>query len=230
MRRIYYLERIDDPVHVGWPFSFVAGAEDVEDFVAAMESMQVALTRGPGFVFQPLQPGERDLLERPPNHRFPFVLIAIGLVPQVRKRCFTIHEPVHRAEIENSSIRQAYCVEMNVAIAAIVPWSSLCGQRNGEAIVRIDVGSPLLLTLLFRNRMFFGQARTDKEQGKSRNYDVFHLQTSYQRAAIPENGQAILATTADSLPIDSVSASRPAKRFPSTSSSEAKRFVMRIMQ
>jgi hypothetical protein len=39
VRRIYYLKRINDPVHVGRPLSFVSGADDVKDFVATVETV-----------------------------------------------------------------------------------------------------------------------------------------------------------------------------------------------
>jgi hypothetical protein len=43
MRRVDYLERVNDPVHVCGPFSFVSSADDVKDFIAAVEAVQVAL-------------------------------------------------------------------------------------------------------------------------------------------------------------------------------------------
>jgi hypothetical protein len=39
MRRIHYLKRINDPVHIGRPLSFVSGADDVKDFVATVETV-----------------------------------------------------------------------------------------------------------------------------------------------------------------------------------------------
>jgi hypothetical protein len=43
VRRIHNLERINDPVYVSGSLSFVSSADHVEDFVAAVEAVQVAL-------------------------------------------------------------------------------------------------------------------------------------------------------------------------------------------
>jgi len=59
MGRVDDLEGIDDPVQVRGTLSFVTCAEDVKQFVAALETMQDSLTRWcGGFIFQSLQPGE----------------------------------------------------------------------------------------------------------------------------------------------------------------------------
>lgn len=165
MRWIDHLERINDPVYVCRSLPFVSGAEDVEDLIAAMEAMQVALIGFAGFVLQPPQPGERNFLERTPNHWLGLIFVALCFVPQIGQGCLAIHESVDRPKIEDCSAFQANRVDMDVAIAAIIARNSLDGQRNGEAIVRIDVGSPLLLRWLFRSRMFFGYTRADQEKG-----------------------------------------------------------------
>jgi hypothetical protein len=43
VRRIHNLERINDPIYVSGSLSFVSSADHVEDFVAAVEAVQVAL-------------------------------------------------------------------------------------------------------------------------------------------------------------------------------------------
>lgn len=63
MRRIHLPERIDDPVDLGGPLSFISRAEDVENLVAAVKAMQRALAGLACLVLQPLQPVERNLFQ-----------------------------------------------------------------------------------------------------------------------------------------------------------------------
>jgi hypothetical protein len=42
VRRIHYLKRVNDPVHVCGTLAFVPSADNVKDFVAAVEAVQIA--------------------------------------------------------------------------------------------------------------------------------------------------------------------------------------------
>ena len=107
MSRVDYLERIDDPLHVRRTLPFVARAENVKEFVAAVEAMKDSLTRlGAGLIFQSLQPVEGNLLERSLHNWVALIAVALRLVPQVGQSGVAVYQPVDNAKTKDALIFQ----------------------------------------------------------------------------------------------------------------------------
>ena len=149
MSRVDYLERIDDPLHVRWTLSFVARAENVKEFVAAVEAMKDSLTRlGAALIFQSLQPLEGNLLERSLHNWLALIAVALRLVPQVGQSRVAVHQPVDNAKSKDAPIFQADRINMGMAVATVIVGGSRGRQRDAKAVVGINVRSPLLFLLL----------------------------------------------------------------------------------
>ena len=149
MSRVDHLERIDDPLYVRRTLSFVARAEDVKEFVAAMEAMKDSLTRlGAGLIFQSLQPAQGNLFERSLHNWLALIAVALRLVPQLGQSVVAVHQPVDNAKTKDAPIFQADRIHMGVAVATVIVGSSRGRQGDAKAVVGINVRSPLLLLLV----------------------------------------------------------------------------------
>ena len=149
MSRVDYLERIDDPLHVRRTLPFVARAENVKEFVAAVEAMKDSLTRlGAGLIFQSLQPVEGNLLERSLHNWVALIAVALRLVPQVGQSGVAVHQPVDNAKTKDAPIFQADRINMDMAVANLIVGGSRGRQRDAKAVVGINVRSPLRFLLL----------------------------------------------------------------------------------
>src|SRR5215467_4248327 len=125
MSQVDHLERIDDPLHVCRTLAFVAGAEDVKEFVAAVEAMKDSLTRlGAGLIFQSLQPVEGNLLERSLHDWVVLIAVVLRLVPQVGKSGVAVHQPVDNAKTQEAPIFQADRINMGMAVATVIVGGS----------------------------------------------------------------------------------------------------------
>lgn len=151
MSRVDHLERVDDPFQVRRTLSLVARAEDVKEFVAAVEAVKDSLTRlGASLIFQSLQPVEGNLLERSLHNSLALIAVALRLVPQVGQSGVTVHHPVDNAKIKDAPIFQADRINMDMAVATVIVGGSWGRQRDAKAVVGINVRSPLSLLLLGR--------------------------------------------------------------------------------
>ncbi len=149
MSRVDHLERVDDPFHVRRTLSFVARAEDVEEFVAALEAMKDSLTRlGAGLIFQSLQPVEGNLLERSFYNWLALIAGALRFVPQVGQSGVAVHQPVDNTKTKDAPIFQADRINMGMAVATVIVGGSRGRQCDAKAVVGINVRSPLLFLLL----------------------------------------------------------------------------------
>src|SRR6267142_1844448 len=110
---VYGLEGVDDSVQICRAFPFIGGAEDVEEFVAAVEAVEGTLAGFAGFVLQAFEVRQGNLLQRAADYGLICVLVGFRFVPEIGEGGFAVGQAVNHAQAEDTSALQTNGVEVD---------------------------------------------------------------------------------------------------------------------